>query len=109
MELRYQMTDILPLLPIPQPPNGKERLQYPEPIMRPCRFKGEASEYQSQTECVSVSQVRTIPGWCLRSLCLLHGHPAEKVLEGTLQRDCRETSAIPQGQRLPERNCSLRR
>ena len=23
MELRYQMTDILPLLPIPQPPYGK--------------------------------------------------------------------------------------
>lgn len=23
MELRYQMTDILPLLPIPQPPHGR--------------------------------------------------------------------------------------
>ena len=32
--------------------------------------------YQPQTECVSVSQVRTIPGRRLRPLCLLHGHPA---------------------------------
>ena len=29
MELRYQMTDILPLLPIPQPPNGKSAYNIP--------------------------------------------------------------------------------
>lgn len=68
--------------PNPTASKWKECLQYPVPIMRPCRFKGEASEHQSQAECVSVSQVRTIPGWCLRSLCLLHGHPAGEGLGG---------------------------
>ena len=32
MELRYQMTDILPLLPIPQPPMGKSAYNIPCPI-----------------------------------------------------------------------------
>ena len=32
MELRYQMTDILPLLPIPQPPHGKSSYNIPCPI-----------------------------------------------------------------------------
>ena len=32
MELRYQMTDILPLLPIPQPPNGKSAYNIPCPL-----------------------------------------------------------------------------
>lgn len=32
MELRYQMTDILPLLPIPQPPYGKTSYNIPCPI-----------------------------------------------------------------------------
>ena len=29
MELRYQMTDILPLLPIPQPPHGRSAYNIP--------------------------------------------------------------------------------
>ena len=32
MELRYQMTDILPLLPIPQPPYGKSAYNIPCPL-----------------------------------------------------------------------------
>lgn len=32
MDLRYQMTDILPLLPIPQPPYGKTSYNIPCPI-----------------------------------------------------------------------------
>lgn len=32
MELRYQMTDIIPLLPIPQPPMGKSAYNIPCPI-----------------------------------------------------------------------------
>ena len=32
MELRYQMTDILPLLPIPQPPLGKSSYNIPCPV-----------------------------------------------------------------------------
>ncbi len=32
MELRYQMTDILPLLPIPQPPHGRSAYNIPCPL-----------------------------------------------------------------------------
>lgn len=32
MELRYQMTDVLPLLPIPQPPQGRSSYNIPCPI-----------------------------------------------------------------------------
>ena len=32
MELRYQMTDIIPLLPIPQPPYGKSSYNIPCPL-----------------------------------------------------------------------------
>ena len=32
MELRYQMTDILPLLPIPQPPHGRSSYNIPCPV-----------------------------------------------------------------------------
>ena len=32
MELRYQMTDIIPLLPIPQPPFGKSSYNIPCPL-----------------------------------------------------------------------------
>ena len=32
MQLRYQMKDILPLLPIPQPPQGKTSYNIPCPI-----------------------------------------------------------------------------
>lgn len=32
MELRYQMTDVIPLLPIPQPPYGKSKYDIPCPL-----------------------------------------------------------------------------
>ena len=90
MELRYQMTDILPLLPIPQPPNGKSAYNIPCPLCDRAGSREKHLNINLKRNVYRCPKCGTIPGWCLRSLCLLHGIPREKVLEdltARLQRD----------------------
>jgi len=44
MQLRYQMNDILPLLPVPQPPYGKTAYNIPCPICDAPGSRGQTTQ-----------------------------------------------------------------
>ena len=90
MELRYQMTDILPLLPIPQPPNGKSAYNIPCPL---CDRAGSREKHlninlkRNVYRCPKCGQFQ---GGVFDLYAYYMGIPREKVLEdltARLQRD----------------------
>lgn len=81
MELRYQMTDILPLLPIPQPPNGKSAYNIPCPL---CDRAGSREKHlninlkRNVYRCPKCGQFQ---GGVFDLYAYYMGIPREKVLE----------------------------
>ena len=115
MELRYQMTDILPLLPIPQPPHGRSAYNIPCPL---CDRPGTREKHlninlkRNVYRCPKCGQFQ---GGVFDLYAYYMGIPRDKVLEditarlhgGSPRQDCMEVRQSFPGVADPERNCSL--
>lgn len=106
MELRYQMTDILPLLPIPQPPHGRSAYNIPCPL---CDRPGTREKHlninlkRNVYRCPKCGQFQ---GGVFDLYAYYMGIPRDKVLEDITARLHGGSPVFP-GVADPERNCNL--
>ena len=104
MELRYQMTDILPLLPIPQPPHGRSAYNIPCPL---CDRPGTREKHlninlkRNVYRCPKCGQFQ---GGVFDLYAYYMGIPRDKVLED-ITADCMEVRLSLPGVAAPEKKC----